>query len=206
MYNSGFKESILDGTEQDYIPVKNVGLLKEYSYQKYLPDVLNQGSDPICVPCSISCILNWRLNIIEGVKDDNGICVYDIFNKREGNDAGMTFKDAFNILMNDGVDSNKGVVKINGYAKVPSSLALKFALFANGPCVGVLPVYNSDSADEFWNKKFGRLEGYHAVAIVGYCKEGFIIRNSWGERYGEDGYSLLLEKDFNVFRELWTIL
>jgi C1A family cysteine protease len=79
------------------------------------------------------------------------------------------------------------------------------ALIANGPCVGVLPVYNSDSNDEFWNKRYGNLEGYHAVAIVGYCKDGFIIRNSWGERYGEDGYTLLKNKDFCLFRELWTI-
>ena len=29
----------------------------------------------------------------------------------------------------------------------------------------------------------------HAVAIVGYTKNHFIIRNSWGAEYGENGYA-----------------
>lgn len=29
----------------------------------------------------------------------------------------------------------------------------------------------------------------HAVAIVGYTKDHFIIRNSWGSEYGENGYA-----------------
>jgi C1A family cysteine protease len=75
----------------------------------------------------------------------------------------------------------------------------------NGPCIGALPVFNS-TRTEFWNKSYGDLEGYHAVAIVGYTEDGFIIRNSWGTQYGEDGYSFIKNKDFNNFLEIWTIL
>ena len=39
--------------------------------------------------------------------------------------------------------------------------------------------------------------------IVGYNKEGFIIRNSWGTSYGNNGYSILKYKDFNKVIECW---
>lgn len=205
MFNSGFVPSIIDGTEQIFKEPKNMGLPKEYSYKKYLPDVLNQGYDPICVPCSLSANINWRLNLEKGKPTDNKIKLFDIFESRTTEGEGMTFKDAFNFLLEKGVDTKKGNFKINGYARVPSINAIKFAILANGPCVGVLPVYNSDSADEFWNDKYGDLEGYHAVSIVGYDEKGVIIRNSWGESYGKDGYTLLLNKDLNKFHEIWTI-
>lgn len=37
----------------------------------------------------------------------------------------------------------------------------------------------------------------HAVTIVGYTKDAWIIKNSWGKRWGEHGY-LLLEKGVNA--------
>jgi C1A family cysteine protease len=75
----------------------------------------------------------------------------------------------------------------------------------NGPCFGALPVYNFYNA--FWQKDYGdELEGLHAVSIVGYTKDSFIIRNSWGKSYGKDGYYELKNEDINNFIELWTII
>lgn len=205
MYNSGFVPSNIDGSEIIFHEPKNMGLPKEYSYKKYLPDVINQGSDPICVPCSISANINWKLNLKGGTPKDNKVKLFDIFNCRTTEGEGMTFKEAFKFLIRQGVETKEGNVKINGYAMVPSILCVKFAVVTNGPCVGVLPVYNSDSIDEFWNEKFGDFLGYHAVSIVGYNEQGIILRNSWGKNYGKDGYTLILEKDFHKFKELWTI-
>ena len=205
MFNSGFIPSIIDGNEQIFREPKNMGLPKEYSYKKYLPKVLNQGSDPICVPCSLSANINWRLNLRKGKPKDNEIALYDIFKSRTTEGEGMTFKDAFKYLMETGVETKEGNYKIGSYAMVNSILAIKFAVVANGPCVGVLPVYNADSADEFWNEKYGEFLGYHAVSIVGYDENGIIIRNSWGSSYGSDGYTLVKNKDLNKFKEIWTI-
>ncbi len=36
----------------------------------------------------------------------------------------------------------------------------------------------------------------HAVAVVGYTQTGFIIQNSWGPRWGADGFALLPYEDF----------
>ena len=47
--------------------------------------------------------------------------------------------------------------------------------------------------------------GYHAIAIVGYDKNGFIIRNSWGKSYADGGYTYIPEDEMNYFVELWTI-
>ena len=206
MFNSGFIPSKIDGNENVFVePKKNIGLPKEFSYKNYLPPVINQGEDPICIPCSLSANINWKLNLKTGKAIDNNVNLYDIFDSRTTDGDGMTFKEAFKYLLEEGVKTNEGVFKINTYAKIPSIIAIKFAIITNGPCMGVLPVYNSDSIDEFWNEKFGNLEGYHAVAIVGYTENGLILRNSWGKQYGEDGYSLLLNRDLNKFLEVWTI-
>ena len=37
----------------------------------------------------------------------------------------------------------------------------------------------------------GRADGGHAVAIVGYAEQGFIIQNSWGPGWGAGGFALL---------------
>lgn len=36
----------------------------------------------------------------------------------------------------------------------------------------------------------------HAVALVGYTEEGFIVQNSWGEGWGEGGFALLPYEDY----------
>ncbi|HEU5179847.1 MAG TPA: hypothetical protein VFW45_03580, partial [Candidatus Polarisedimenticolia bacterium] len=41
-----------------------------------------------------------------------------------------------------------------------------------------------------------RAMGLHAFAIVGYCPEGFIIQNSWGEGWGSRGLAILSYEDW----------
>ena len=45
-------------------------------------------------------------------------------------------------------------------------------------------------------KRIGRAENGHAVAIVGYTDEGFVIQNSWGEDWGIGGFALLPYEDY----------
>jgi hypothetical protein len=202
----GFVPSILDGTEHVFgngIPQTEVPSI--YSYQDFLPGVLNQGAESICVPCSVSAYLNWRENLKTGDVKDNGVDYHEIYNIKTNLGDGMTFKEAFHYLRHHGVSSKVGNMKINEYAMVRSDYALKLALLMNGPCVGALPVY-SDRA-EFWKKKSGdNLYGFHAISIVGFDKEGFIIRNSWGTEFGKHGYTKLKYEDFNNFLEIWTVV
>lgn len=203
----GFKKSKIDGTE-DVFEVRNpLGLPNALSYVKHLPEVMNQGQNPTCVPCSLTSFINFKMNLKTGLnKTDNGIDYKSIYESRTNeSDDGMTFKDAFHFLRHSGVSTNEGNIKIGRYAKIGSELQLKQAILINGPCFGALPVYNSARID-FWKKILGdEYEGGHAIAIVGYNDEGFIIRNSWGKSYGNDGYSVLSYDDFGKFLELWTV-
>ena len=42
----------------------------------------------------------------------------------------------------------------------------------------------------------GRAESGHAIALVGYTRDGFIVQNSWGDSWGHKGFALLPYEDF----------
>lgn len=204
----GFIASKMDGTEHKFSEVKGLEIPEEYSYVDFLPKVLNQGSKPICVPCSLSAYLNWNKNISTdgNNKRDNGINLLDIYHSKttKGNN-GMTFKDALHFLRHYGVRSDFGIVKIDKYAMVGSMLPIKQALLLNGPLVGALPVYND--GNHFWKRNNGdKFVGGHAISIVGYDKDGLVIRNYWGTKFGNNGYTHMDWCDLDNFSEIWTMV
>lgn len=206
--NYGFVPSKIDGTESKFKEVKGLKIPDFYSYKDFLPPVLNQGQRPICVPCSLSAHLNWNKNVDTDGNNhrDNKVDLDEIYKSRTtGGDNGMTFKDALKFLRHNGVHSANGVMKIDKYSMVGGILPIKQALILNGPLVGALPVYNDTS--EFWKKRSGDdFLGGHAISIVGYDKNGLIIRNSWGSSFGDKGYTLIEWDDINSFKEMWTII
>lgn len=201
----GFKPSVIDGTERIFEGDEKIELPEKYTYKAYLPQVLDQGSDSICVPCTVSAYLNWKENLKNGDTKDNKIALYDIYKSRTNTGEGMTYKDAFHYLRHNGVKSKSGILKINSYGKINNILALKYAIVMNGPCCGALPVYSNDK--EFWKKKYGdKMLGGHAISIVGYDEGGFFIRNSWGSSFGDNGYTYIKNEDMDIMIEMWTII
>ena len=201
----GFTPSVIDGSERVFEGDDKVELPERYSYRAYLPNVLDQGSESICVPCTVSAFLNWRENLKNGITKDNDISLYDIYESRTNYGEGMSYKDAFKYLKNNGVKSKLGKLKIKSYGKINSILALKYAIVMNGPCCGALPVYSE--RNEFWKELTGdRFLGGHAISIVGYDEKGFFIRNSWGTSFGDDGYIHIANEDMNLMMEIWTII
>ena len=208
MANYGFVPSKMDGTELEY-KTFDIKLPKSISYKDYLPPVLNQGSRPICVPCSISSYINYSINLEDGVNNRDNEVDYEMIFKHRTNkdDNGMSFKDAFHFLRHNCVSLKYGCEKtIDRYAKIGTEEQLRQALVMNGPCVGGLPVYDP-YRNKFWLKEDGYpFQGGHAIAIVGYNEKGFIIRNSWGKSYGDEGYFIMPYDEFDNFMELWTII
>ena len=207
MINFGFAPSVITGDEHIFRMDGPMDFPEKYSYQSILPKVLNQGNLPICVPCSLSAYLNWNENLKDGSNKDNNIKYNEIFNARDKSmSEGMSFKDALSYLRHNGVSSDFGVLNINQYAMVQSGIGLRNAIVMNGPCVGGLPVYNYN--DKFWIKGYGEeLQGYHAVSIVGYDEKlNFILRNSWGTSFGDNGYTKIPHEELNKFVEIWTII
>ncbi|HUG38375.1 MAG TPA: C1 family peptidase, partial [Candidatus Limnocylindrales bacterium] len=45
-------------------------------------------------------------------------------------------------------------------------------------------------------RRAGRADGGHAVALVGYTSDGFIVQNSWGPDWGAGGFALLPYEDY----------
>lgn len=202
----GYKPSVMDGTEFVFgAPAEKPEIPSSYTYRPYLPMVINQGALSICVPCSLSANLNWRVNLKDGEPKDNRIALMDIYGAKTNLGDGMSFKEALHYLRHEGVRSNVGPLKIGHYARVISLPVLKYAIILNGPCVGALPVYSLDC--DFWNQKPGdKLMAYHAISIVGYDEDGLIIRNSWGTDFCDDGYAKLDYEDFSKLMEIWTIV
>lgn len=94
----------------------------------------------------------------------------------------------------------KTALKLSGFTfySVPQTLKqLKIALYYNKPIVFGFNVYESFESDEVAKtgivpipKKGEILLGGHCMTIIGYDdeKQCFIVRNSWGEDWGDKGY------------------
>ena len=206
----------------------DVELPKELDLRGSLGRVRNQGSQSSCVAMAGSCFMTYHLNQIT----KKGLCAPQmspqfIFNCRKNYPGwGMYGGDLESILKNLGdckeslypygkrnepKDSIPQNVKdaASKWKTISGSLIynpddLKRALLENGPCVVIMPAYNHSST--FWNKKnendpllFG-----HSMAIVGYNKQGFICRNSWGVLWGNKGDTLYPYEDYGAHWEMWT--
>lgn len=209
----GCKPSKLDGTEiiVDDI-LDNMNIPQEYSYDMYLPNAYDQGSDSTCVPHAISAFIDWY-NVVNGI--DKNMSIDWIYDCRENKDAdGMSLKEALKYIKQVGyatkreykdIQNGKSpkLDRINMYGMLKSTFAMQRSLLINGPFVLALPVYDSSRSD-FWNGN--NFEGGHAVACVGYNEYGLIIRNSWGSLWGEGGYCTLPYSQLNKIYEAWALI
>ena len=204
--NFGFVPTKMDGTEWIFSSPGDIKIPAKYNYRPYLPNVINQEALSICVPCAVSAYLNWKENLKDGVSRDNKIALMDIYDCKTNISEGMTYKEALQFLRHHGVRSDAGLLKINSYGRLKNQIDMMYAIVMNGPVLAAVPVYSSDC--DFWKKKAGqRLLGYHAISVCGYDEDGFIIRNSWGRDFCDEGYTHLDVEDFNSsVLEAWTII
>lgn len=103
--------------------------------------------------------------------------------------------------------------RIKSYARVNTLNGLKDDLFYNGPCLIAFPVYGDQNGlmnTPMWlkNSENDLFMGGHAMTVVGYdnTKEHFIIRNSWGSNWGDEGYCYYDYKDWGSHWECWTTI
>ena len=105
-----------------------------------------------------------------------------------------------------------GYVKSDG--GMPEVKAMKEALCKYGPiaaCVKVTPAlqaYRSGIFDEFADCS-GEKDINHAITIVGWDdeKESYLVKNSWGPQWGEDGYVWIKYGCNNIgFGAAWVVV
>ena len=109
-----------------------------------------------------------------------------------------------------------GQYKISQYHRVKDLTMLKVALTESQPVVIGIKVYSSFESAEVAhtgivsmpNEENEELLGGHAVLVVGYddARQWAIVRNSWGEKWGDKGYFYLPYQYWNdgLVTDMWT--
>jgi C1A family cysteine protease len=108
--------------------------------------------------------------------------------------------------------------RVISYARVPQLLnALKEQLIRKNPIIFGFSVYESFEGKDVAKtgivplpERGESMLGGHAVALIGYDDEkgGFLVRNSWGKTWGDQGncwmpYAFILSPDLAA--DFWTI-
>ena len=207
-----------------------------YDLRDELMPVRNQGSQGTCAAQSGACMKEWQERQDVGLKkymspqfiyNQRSYWNDDVQDGDDPNeDNGMYMRDLMRILQKIGVCeeelypygkiqkadqidiniiSNASKYKVKHYAQVVTIDGLKRNLIEKGPCVVAFPVYNYGM--EMWKQKNNETrKGGHAMTIVGYTEDSFIIRNSWGSSWGDKGYCYYKFNDWGDHWEIWGTL
>lgn len=189
-------------------------------YRKYMMPIRDQGSRPTCAAQTFSAIMEYQYTRTDGdFRYDSPMFIYNL---RENPGEGMSGKDLERIGGTYGICSESTFPYIqSNYLTTPPTEAFteakltrtkdmvvlntiedvkKFLVFY-GPCYMAFLVHNF--GPQPWIRTGEDSFGGHAVCIVGYDKKGFLIRNSWGDSWADNGYSTFLYENFGV---QWEIL
>ena len=162
--------------------------------------VYNQGQNPWCAAYTAKQILEYQYRISNV---DKVIDVKDLYDKKHNQGEGMIPRDVFDILLHEGVKCADGKeARIQYYMRINSLIMLQTAIISNGPAFLALPV-KSMVSQSFWN---GNSDfGGHAITVIGWNRESFILKNTWGNDWGDGGYCYLDFTDFDKVFEAWTL-
>ena len=205
--------------------MNTLSLPETLDLRPFLPPIRDQGKQGSCVAQAGACLKEWQERKEIGyTKQLSPQFIYNL--RLDQHEEGMYFYDLMNILAKYGVCQEGlfpyGTVgkipalafedalnfKIKTSARIPKGAdisVVKSALTLNGPCVISFTVYNFSS--RFWIQRPGDIpKGGHAVAIVGYTADSFILRNSWGSDWGDRGYTYFSFENFldGKYMEIWT--
>ena len=228
-YICNLKKSLPD--DRDYIfSSNNLSIPKTLDMRSNLQHIRDQGDQGTCYAQSTACMKEWQ------EKQDNGFNEYfspqffynnrsNKYDDNNNNDEGMYGRDVMKLIKTIGIcrensypygkieDKSKisnsiyqeaKEYTIKSYYRINTMIDLKESLYRNGPCLIAFPVYNYEK--DFWIKTSDSHKGGHAVVLVGYNKDGFIVRNSWGKKWGNQGYSIYEYKDWGCHWEIWTTI
>ena len=196
----------------------------EYNVIDKLNPIRDQGTQGSCSAMTAAVVKEYHERKDVGFMDYmSPQFVYNL--RRNAPEEGMTPRDTMQILNRHGIVPEEiypyntiepitpnlltiaKTYRIRSYARVHDIYGAKSSIMANGPLYVGFPVYN-ERDNKFWRQtspQQGFLGG-HAVAIVGWNESGFIIRNSWSELWGRNGYSYYPYSDWGHHWEIWTLL
>lgn len=192
-----------------------------FVWTRHLQDVRIQGVQGSSLAHVGSTMIEWKLRKID--KKTVRMSPQFIYNNRKDKDTNqMCGRELMEILKTTGCCSEKIVPhgstktdeihnfkadqhKIQSFGKILTIEGLKRAILLYGPCLICLPVYNFNIS--MWKQHPGEEKlGGHAFAVVGFNKNGFILRNSWGSHWNGNGHALFSYKDWGLQDEIWTVI
>ena len=199
---------------------KEVMFPDKLDYRDELQPIRDQGWQGSCVAQVGACMKEWQE--YHDMKFNEHMSPQFIYNLRGHDDSGMFARTLMKILYDIGsvpeykypYETNAAITeelkhiasgfRIKGYAQVNTIDGLKSALSKSGPCYIAVPVYHYEG--QIWKPlpNLTELLGAHAMTIVGYDDKGFIIRNSWGEDWGDNGYVIFPYEHWGMQWEVWS--
>ena len=209
--------------------VGNSELPKSLDLRPFLQPIRDQKKQGSCAAQSAACMKEYQEKFDNQL--DRHFSPPFVYNNRKNQDsAGMFCRDLMRVMYKIGAvyekdypyytiespDDMKQRVpelyekaesfQIQSYARIYTMKGLKNALYENGPCVIAFPVYNYNSNGKMWIQESPQQEhgGGHAMAVVGYTETSFIIRNSWGSDWCDDGYCYYPFDEWGSHWEVWT--
>lgn len=98
--------------------------------------------------------------------------------------------------------------RISTYYSISSINELKYALFHHGPVLAGMKIYDHASwANNTYRYTTNDTWSGHAVLIMGWNEQGWIVQNSWGVLWGDKGrFYIPYSTNFNdVFMEVYGV-
>jgi len=206
----------------------DIEIPKTLDLRPYLQPVTNQGSQGTCSAQVAACMQEYQARKeLKLTGENNKFSPQFVYNLRtEPGYSGMTPRETMKIMHNDGIPREflyeYGLIqmpdqisadayndaknfRIKNYAQISTIEALKKALVKDGVCYICFPVFNE--SPHMWKAAQGETDkGGHAMSVVGFNKKGFIIRNSWGDRWADNGYTIYPYSDWGAHWEIWTTI
>ena len=166
----------------------------------YCTKTTDQGENPWCAAYSAAGLASnilWRKN--DYPEEISAAELYSYAKSIDGKpmEKGTSLDAVLDALLNFGYfDKRVCSVKI-----LRTTTQVKYAIHKFGCCLLGMMVSNEwyycgSRKSTIAGKKHSEQLGGHAVLCCGYNRDGVIIQNSWGERWGQYGFALVTWEEF----------
>lgn len=166
------------------------------SYLIPMGNIYDQGSSSMCAVYALADLMERAYNV-KGSFNKNEL--YELRSTKDG----MMLSELFNLAKVHGFTKNDRSYKVHEYFRVGTSNDIQKAIVSMFGVIIGMPVYNYGPS--FWLGD--KLLGYHAVPLIGYGSKGFVIKNSWGVQWANNGITTLpFEEVEGSVMEAWAFI